>query len=928
MKSANAKNSSMNSSLALVVALCLLAVATVRAETVKLSTLFGDYTATNGTTLNGTLSENYKISVADGATITLDRVTIRGVNNANYPWAGLTCEGDATIVLSGKNTLQGFFSSYPGIYVHPDKTLIIRGDGSLTASGNGNSAGIGGGFRLACGNIVIEGGSITATGGWGAGTGGGYNAPCGEIRITGGNVSATGGNGSAGIGGGYNAAETNEGACDNIIIGGGTVTAKGGENGAGIGGGNKVSCGNISLTGGIINASGGKNAAGIGGGWMASCGDIAIGFGIDTLVATMGESATPIGEGYGGSCGTVSVADGLNDMSKDNTRKMTSWDGYLAAVTHDIAALDGMTLYGTLTGNYKVSIADGSTVTLEGITIIGRSNYYDYQWAGLSCEGDATIVISGVNTVNGFYNSPGIQVPDGHTLTIRGTGSLTASGSSYSAGIGSGAYAHAGDIIIEGGVITATGGYRGAGIGGGGNGESSGNCGNIVITGGTITATGNDGAAGIGGGYDRSCGNISIMGGNIVATNNGEAAGVGSGPYGTCGIISITNATLIAMGGNSSAGIGCGPQGICSSISIMGGKISAQGGNSAAGIGSGYRANYSNSFCGDITIIGGEIDASGGKNGAGIGGGLDAPCGNIALTGGEITAKGGDAAAGIGGGSKGNCNDITIGADIICVTATKGGATSPTPIGKGAGSTCGTISIAGNLEQIQSADGATLTLQPGFVTITWLDDAGSEIDTTSVSAGVVPTHSAPLPTQTAEAPYRYVFTGWSPDPVAAMNDATYMATFSRVADLSLLDGDWSPADGDVILSGTTPYTVTIPPGISVTIDGVAIATDGTSSSDPVFADGGAGLLTGFVPSEDGTWTLEAYGNLASGTAEGVTPDMVQVYAADSVEDLATADPLTSGVTLKDTQNAVKATLEVTPPSTSDTQFFRVQFSAE
>lgn len=767
-----------------------------------------------------------------------------------------------------------------------------------------------------------------ASGGFGAGIGGGYGAPCGDIRITGGNVTATGGNGSAGIGGGYNATGTTNGSCGNIVIEGGTVSAQGGENGAGIGGGNKVSCCNIRLTGGIISAIGGKNAAGIGGGWMASCGDITIGVGIDTLTATMGDSGTPIGQGYGGTCGTVSVADGLNDMTRGPTRKMTSWDGYLAAVTHDIEALDGMTLFGTLTGYYKISIADGSTVTLEGITIVDPNDYYYYSWAGLTCEGDATIVLSGVNTVKGFNNSPGILVPDGHTLTIRGSGSLTACGRDFSAGIGSSYNVHSGNIVIEDGIITATGGYRGAGLGGGGNYENSGNCGDITILGGTVTATGNDGAAGIGGGYDRSCGNISIMGGNIVATNNGEAAGIGSGSYGTCGIISITNATLIAMGGNSSAGIRCGTQGACAGISISGGKVTAKGGSYAAGIGSGYHGDNRNSFCGDITIAGGEIDATGGQNAAGIGESLDGSCSNIYIMGGKIISKGGDAAAGIGGGAKGNCNDIAIGSDIIRVTATKGGATSPTSIGKGAGSTCGTVSIAGNLEQIQSADGFTLTLQPGFATITWLDDAGSEIDTTSVSAGVVPTHAAPLPTQTAEIPYRYVFTGWNPEPVAATNDATYMATFSRVADLALLDGDWAPADGDVILSGTTPYTVTIPPGISVTIDGVAIATDGFSPSAPVFANNGAGFLAGFLPSEDGTWTLEAYGNLASGTAEGVTPDMVRVYAADTIEELAKSDPLTSGVTLKNTQNAVKATLEVTPASTSDTQFFRVQFSDE
>ena len=799
MKSANAKNSGMNSHLTLVVAVCLLAVTTVRAETVNLSTLTGDYIASDGTTLTKTLSGNYKISIADGATVTLDGVKISGTNSTSYQWAGITCEGDATIVLSGKSTVRGFHSSYPAIHVPANKTLTIRGDGSLTASGNGNSAGIGGGFKIACGNIVIEGGTITATGGWGAGIGGGYDAPCGIIHIAGGNVVSTGSNGSAGIGGGYNPEGTTHGSCGDIIITGGTITATGGDNGAGIGGGNKVPCGNISLMGGLIVATGGKNAAGIGGGWMASCGNITIAFAIDRVTATMGDAATPEGKGYGGSCGTVTIADGLNDVTKSSTRTLTSWDGYLADITHDTTALDGMTLFGTLTGDYKVSIADGATVTLEGVTILGVNSF-----AGINCEGDATIVLSGANTVKGGQNNPGIHVLPDKTVTIRGAGSMTVSSGGSGAGIGSSIYA----------------------------------CGNIIIEGGEITAIGGHESAGIGGGYTAACGNVSISGGTITAVGDQGAAGIGAGNSGSCG---------------------------------------------------------------NITIIGGTISATGGLN-----------------------------AAGIGGGNSGHCGNITIGEGITRVTATKGGSKAVS-IGKGGSNYgyCGSITIAKSLEQIESADGSTLIVQPQYAyRITWLDNSGSEIDTTEVAQSEIPAHVPPLPTQTAEAPYRYVFTGWTPEPVAATNDATYMATFALVADLSLLDGDWSPADGDIILSGATPYKVVIPSGINVTIDGVAVAADGSTPSSPSFVDVGAALLAGFAPSEDGTWTLEAYGNLSSGTAEGVTPDMVQVYAADTVADLATASPLTSGVTLKDTQNAIKATLEVTPPSTSDTQFFRVQFSDE
>jgi hypothetical protein len=914
--------------LALVAAGFLLVATASRADKVDLSTLFGDYSAPDGTTLTGTLTGNYQISIADGATVTLDGAKIVGTNSPSFQWAGLTCEGDATIVLSKTNVVKGFYSSYPAIHVPAGKTLTIRGNGKLTASGNGNSAGIGGGFKVACGNIFVEGGTITATGGWGAGIGAGYGASCGEIRIMDGIITAQGGNGSAGIGGGYNPEGNTNGLCGDILITGGTVTATGSEHGAGIGAGNNFPCGDIRLDGGLVVATAGNYAAGIGGAWMASCGDITITFGIDRVTATMGESAIHIGAGYGASCGTISIADGLNDMTRGATRIMTSWDGFLAAMTHNAAALDGMTLFGTLTGNYKVSIADGATVTLEGVTILGTDNSI-YPWAGITCEGDATIILSGANTIRGFYSSyPGIYVPSGKTVTIRGSGSLKASSNGSGAGIGGGRQISCGNIVIENGDIAAIGGREGAGIGG----ACQASCGDISISNAKIMATGGEYAAGIGSGrYYVSCGNISITNAKVTATGGAYGAGIGTGEEASsCKDITISGGEIISTGGEHAAGIGGGGSpysstyNFCGNISISDGTIATTGGYRGAGIGGGLVTP-----CATILIKGGQIVATGGNAAAGIGGGYAGSCTNVSITGGEIIATGGEYAAGIGGGQQGNCNSITIGTDIIRVTAAKGNASVPSPIGKGVSSTCETVTIDESLEKIQSDDGTTLTVQPHYAYfITWLDDAGGEIDRTEVVNGEVPTHAEPVSTQTAEAPYRYVFTGWTPEPVAATEDATYTATFARVADLSLLTSDWSPADGDVLLPAETPYQVTIPAGASVTIAGVALASEGSSSSAPVFSDGGAALITAFAPSEKGTWTLEAYGDLSSGTAEGVTADMVQVYSADTVEGLATASPLSSGVVLKNTQNAVKATLEVSPSSTSETQFFRIQFTEE
>lgn len=207
---------------------------------VDLSTVTEGITIKDGLTVTGTLKENVKISIADGATVTLDGVTINGYNSSDYKWAGLTCEGDATIILKdgSENTVKGFYDDYPGITCPVENTLTIKGEtlgtGSLTASSNGYGAGIGGGFSISCGNIDIQGGVITAKGdynspGIGAGQGASIGpSTCGTITISGGTVTAIGGTNSAGIGSGY--ASSNPSTCDAITISGGTVTATAGEN--------------------------------------------------------------------------------------------------------------------------------------------------------------------------------------------------------------------------------------------------------------------------------------------------------------------------------------------------------------------------------------------------------------------------------------------------------------------------------------------------------------------------------------------------------------------------------------------------------------------------------------------------------------------------------------------------------------------------
>ena len=244
------------------------------AATVDLSTLTGNYTAQNGDVLTGSLegkSQPYKISIADGATVTLSDATINGSNSKDCPWAGLTCLGNCTVVLKGSNTVKGFYDEFPGIQAAKNEgkgdeyTLVIEGNGSLDARSSGYGAGIGGGYS----DNDAEFGKIS----------------CGDIIIRGGIVTATGGSYAAGIGSG------GRGTCGNITISGGDVTATGGAQAAGVGSGNGGTSGAITISGGEVEATAGKQAAGIGNGYQGKSGDIIITNDITKVMATKGIDA-------------------------------------------------------------------------------------------------------------------------------------------------------------------------------------------------------------------------------------------------------------------------------------------------------------------------------------------------------------------------------------------------------------------------------------------------------------------------------------------------------------------------------------------------------------------------------------------------------------------------------------------------------------
>ena len=182
------------------------------------------YTVTEGVpvTASTTLFEDtYVYKVYDDVTIN-DRITVLG---------------EVILVLGEGTTL----TAKKGITVGEGTKLTIQGSGTLTATGVNEYSGIGSDYSYwdmpSTGTIIINSGTINATGGSGdaAGIGGSRYSAAGTITINGGIVTATGGGVGCAIGGGGSPYDSSTpGAGGIITINGGQVTATS-ANGYGIG---------------------------------------------------------------------------------------------------------------------------------------------------------------------------------------------------------------------------------------------------------------------------------------------------------------------------------------------------------------------------------------------------------------------------------------------------------------------------------------------------------------------------------------------------------------------------------------------------------------------------------------------------------------------------------------------------------------------
>lgn len=231
----------------------------------------------NGKTLTGTTTNGIYISNGVTVDLTIENLNItksEDISSCISVGYGATLN----LTIKGENNLKATGWGSAGIEVMGQTKATLRitsaSTGTLTAVGGYGSkkfgsyggAGIGGMARITSdirkiyvGDIIIEGGTVNAVGGYqAAGIGGTIGESGADITITGGTVNATGGSGGAGIGGGFN------GNVDSITISGGTVTANAGEKAAAIGAGRDTALDAaavldyniICITGGNVTANG------------------------------------------------------------------------------------------------------------------------------------------------------------------------------------------------------------------------------------------------------------------------------------------------------------------------------------------------------------------------------------------------------------------------------------------------------------------------------------------------------------------------------------------------------------------------------------------------------------------------------------------------------------------------------------------------
>ncbi|WP_073234146.1 InlB B-repeat-containing protein [Fibrobacter sp. UWH9] len=92
-------------------------------------------------------------------------------------------------------------------------------------------------------------------------------------------------------------------------------------------------------------------------------------------------------------------------------------------------------------------------------------------------------------------------------------------------------------------------------------------------------------------------------------------------------------------------------------------------------------------------------------------------------------------------------------------------------------------------------------------TVTFADENGKALSSSSVAYGKIPTAPATEPTKAATVQYNYTFAGWTPELVKVTGDATYKATFTsalRNYTITFVDEDGSEISKSAVAYGESP----------------------------------------------------------------------------------------------------------------------------
>lgn len=668
---------------------------------------------------------DFSVIVAESCTVTLEGYSVSDSQSPIVVSAGATL---TLLVGEGTNTLAGATTAthgnHPGIEVQTDGTVVIDkvegkddADCVLNASGGNDCAAIGAKDNSSCGDIVINGGTVNATGGdEAAGIGGGnvknQAVEIGTITINGGIVTATGNDRGAGIGTG-------------LVQRGGTATAKG-----------------VYINGGVVTATATDGrAAGIGSGEVTGLGDSSL----------LGSAGSVTVNEIVISGGTV-TASTSND--KENSNRPQEAAG--AGIGTGIAEAGGEVTIA------KISIS-GGTVTASGACRgagIGMGEAYD----GLGQSAKGTV--------------GSIEISGGQVTAIGGS---EAAGIGTGVACGSHVETTVSEITISGGTVTATKGANanGSDIGVATSGNSTGTTtmDSVTVTGGSIAAgttmtnpSSGDGrdvytlsvagdwqpgekvaVAGLDGygvndlyADEKGCVVMLVPDGTYVFNANGRlyeatvnggdaaaqyaaatgmeidgvdiACGSGNGWFYEGETLSVeTNATLAFSGQsrlpvelllddgvdvtldgvtiNGASGVPAVTTTADASVTIrLNGESALSGGDGAAAVQPGEGAT--------ITILDGLDDgiglltASGGAGAAGIGAGASTACGNVTIAGGHVAATGGAGASGIGAGAGAGANCGLVAVSGGTVEAASGGPTA-SDVGNGDEGVCSGVEVTG-----------------------------------------------------------------------------------------------------------------------------------------------------------------------------------------------------------------------------------------